>query len=108
MVGQIVDQSVQEIFLKDQVLSRPQVKLLQLYQVLDHRVSQVDHYIAVHYFELIGGCRVINQEAPISILAPIYHDYMSQMLEYLPRNLLLPEPCNEVKLSGLETIDNSM
>lgn len=92
MVSSVCQQFIQANCFKDQADSdnSHQVKLLKLYQALDHRIEQVDHYIAKHFFEFFGVCKVINQEAPIAALFPIYDDYMVQVLVYLPRHLLWP------------------
>lgn len=59
MVGIILEQLVQESFLEDQATSHP-VKLLKWSQVLEPRVSQVDHYIAKRYLELITSPQSIH------------------------------------------------
>ena len=101
IVAQIVEQLVQETCLGGQViaLNDYQIKWLKLSQVLDRQISQVDRYIAQHYFELIGVYKVLDPEAPIAALTPIYHDYMVQVLEYLPYNLL-PSMSSDARIAS--------
>jgi ankyrin repeat protein len=86
-----------------------QVKLLQLCQVIDRNlltsylseakcINSVDSYITKHYFTLIGVCKSINKDGPMSML--VNSDCMPHMLSYLAPHSLCPELFAPTGLSG--------
>jgi ankyrin repeat protein len=100
-----------------------EIKLLKLYQVVSKDllvdylgeagnsnlcINRANNYIEKHYFTLIGVCKSISQDNPLSIL--VASDCMSHVLSHLgPHNLLLPElfPCAELIGESVESNSGS-
>jgi ankyrin repeat protein len=97
-----------------------QVKLLKLYQIINQDVlkknlnaggnsalciNKANNYIEKHYFTLIGVCKSIGEDNPLSILA-VSSDCMPHVLSYLEPHSLIPElfPCVELMGEGVEAI----
>jgi len=87
-----------------------QIKLLKLYQIVDQDllisylnekkyISSTNTYITKHYFTLIGVCKSVSEDSPISILIS-NDDCMSCMLPYLAPHSLCPELFTPTELSG--------
>jgi ankyrin repeat protein len=90
-----------------------QIKLLKLYQVIDHdllksylneekshisRIGIANNYIVKHYFTIIGVCKSVSTDNPISIL--VNSDCMPHMLSYLAPHSLCPELFAPIELLG--------
>ena len=91
-----------------------QIKLLTLYQIVDQNllisylnekiyISSTDNYITKHYFTLIGVCKSVRADNPISIL--VNSDCMPHMLSYLVPHSLCPELFIPIELAGENSAD---
>jgi hypothetical protein len=107
-------------FMKDKFLtdnnpkfSYGEVRLLKLHQLIDKTLlethftkeninkcfSDANTYIVKHYFKLIGVCKTVNADSPMSIL--IAHDCLPGVLSHLEPHSLCPGAFDpEVKALG--------
>jgi ankyrin repeat protein len=120
IIGEIVVDFINNKFLGNESnlmnFTGYQIKLLKLYQVVEHDlvksyfneekgnnlcIGKVNNYITKHYFTLIGVCKSVNEDSLISKL--ITSDCMPHMLSYLAPHNLCPELFlveDSIKLSG--------
>jgi ankyrin repeat protein len=119
-VSEIVADFINDKFSSSEInpidFSSYQIKLLKLYQVVDRDllksylneekcINGANNYITKHYFTLIGVCKSVNEDSPISILVSS-DDCMSCMTPYLAPHSLCPE-LFPAKLSGEDEVISS-